>query len=384
MTVDTATVKWRQTARRFAARAVLFGGALLAVAGCKEKAKPALGPPAVEVVAVKQQDVPVYREWVGNLDGFVNAEIRAQVTGYLQRQAYQEGSYVRKGDLLFEIDPRPFQAALDQAKGQLAQAQAQLGKTELDVKRFTPLAKTSAISQQELDDAVQANLAAKAAVTVAQAAVEKAALDLGFTRVTAPIDGIAGIALAQIGDLVGPGIGGMLTTVSTVDPIKVYFSVSEQEYLNAATGRTPLEKLALNLVLANGSVFSHPGRVLFTDRQVNDQTGTIRVAAAFDNPGNVLRPGQFGRVRALVEMKQGALLVPQRAVNELQGSYQVAVVGPDNRVDIRSVKPSQRVGALWVIDEGLKPDERVVSEGIQKVRQGMLVAPTAPVALSGS
>ncbi len=369
-----------QTLRRCSLRATWFVGVLVALAGCSEKGEPGTEPPAVETVAVTQQDVPVYREWVGTLDGYVNAQIRAQVTGYLRRQAYQEGSLVRKGDLLFEIDPRRFQAVLDQVKGQLAQAEARLGKTELDVKRFTPLAETSAISQQELDDAVQANLAAKAAVTSAKAAVEKAELDLGFTRITSPIDGIAGIAMAQIGDLVGPAIAGELTTVSTVDPVKVYIPVSEQEYLNLAASHTPLERLSLELILANGRVFPQRGRILFADRQVNDRTGTIRVAAAFDNPGNLLRPGQFGRVRALLEVKHGALLVPQRAVNELQGSYQVAVVGPDNRVDLRSVKPGERQGTLWVIDDGLKPGERVIAEGIQKAKQGMLVAPATATA----
>ncbi len=375
MTLRAISGQISRTRRRFAPRAAVFCAAVVALAGCGQKTRPNPAPPAVEVVAVTQQDVPVHREWIGALDGFVNAHIRAQVTGYLLRQAYQEGGFVRKGELLFQIDPRPFQAALDQARGQLAQAEAQLGKTELDVKRFTPLAKTSAISEEELDDAVQANLAAKAAVTSAKAAAEKAELDLGFTRITSPIDGIAGIAKAQIGDLVGPAMSGELTTVSTVDPIKAYVSVSEQEYLNLAASHTPLEKLSLELVLANGSVFPQRGRILFTDRQVSDRTGTIQVAAAFDNPGNLLRPGQFARVRALLQMRPGALLVPQRAVNELQGSYQVAVVGAGNRVDLRAVKPGERVGALWVIDEGLKPGERVVAEGIQKVRQGMVVTP---------
>jgi RND family efflux transporter MFP subunit len=373
MTAHASEVERNRAWRLFVARAAVVTGALAVLSGCEEKAKPNPEPPVVEVTRVVQQDVPVYREWIGTLDGYVNAQIRAQVTGYLRAQNYKEGSFVRKGDVLFEIDPRPFQAVLDQAKGQLAQAEAQLGKTELDVKRDAPLAKNSVISEEELDDAVQANLAAKAAVVTAKAAAEKAGLDLGFTRITSPIDGIAGIAQAQIGDLVGPGTTDDLTTVSTVDPIKVYVSLSEQEYLDAAASHTLLEKLPLDLILANGSVFPHRGRILFTDRQVNEQTGTIKVAAVFDNPGNLLRPGQFARIRARLKMKQGALLVPQLAVNELQGSYQVAVIGPDHRVDLRSVKPGERVGALWVIDEGLKPGERVVAEGIQKVRQGMTV-----------
>jgi membrane fusion protein, multidrug efflux system len=368
-------IKRAKVSRCLWVRAAIFGGALVALSGCGEKPKPSAGPTVVEVALVVQSNVPVYREWIGTLDGYVNAQIRAQVTGYLRTQNYQEGGFVRKGDLLFEIDPRPFQAVLDQAKGQLAQAEAQLGKTELDVKRDTLLAKTSIISEEELDNAVQSNLAAKAAVASAKAAVDKAGLDLGFTRITSPIDGIAGIAQAQIGDLVGPGAVGDLATVSTVDPIKAYFSISEQEYLDAAANHRPLEELSLELFLANGSVFAQRGRVLFVDRQVNAQTGTIKVAAVFENPGNLLRPGQFGRVRALLETKTGALLVPQRAVNELQGSYQVAVVGPDDKVDLRAVKPGEHVGALWEIDEGLRPGERVVAEGIQKVRQGMLVTP---------
>ena len=357
---------------RFGILIPIIGLTLVCVAGCKPKIQPVSDPPVVEVVAVRQQDVPVYREWVGSLDGDVNAQIRAQVTGYLSARDYQEGSFVRKGDPLFEIDPRPFQALLNQAKGQLAQAEAQLEKTALDVKRYTPLVKTSA-SPGRVGRA--APLAAKASVAAAKAAVEKAALDLGFTRVTSPIDGIAGIALAQVGDLVGPGASGNLTTVSTVNPIRAYISLSEQEYLEAAAGQTPLNQLELKLVLADGSVFPPPGRILFADREVNPRTGTIKVVAGFDNPGNLLRPGQFIRVRALLKIEKGALLVPRLAVSELQGVYQVAVVGADNRVDVRSVTPGERLVAQWVIDQGLAPGERIVTTGIQKVRQGMLVAP---------
>lgn len=361
--------------RRFGSLAAGIGLGVAALTGCKEKTKPASHPPVVEVATVIQQDVPVYREWVARLDGDVNAQIRAQVSGYLSAREYPEGGFVRKGDPLFEIDSRPFQAALDQARGQLAQAEAQLEKTALDVKRYTPLAKTRAISQEELDDAVQANLAAQAKVTSAQAAVEKAALEVGFTHITSPIDGIAGLALAQIGDLVGPGTTGNLTTVSRVNPIRAYIALSEQEYLAAAAGQSLMRQPVLELILADGSVFPQRGQVLFTDREVNDRTGTIKMAAVFDNPGNLLRPGQFGRVRAKLKVKKGALLVPKVAVNELQNAYQVAVVGADNRVDLRPVKPGERVDSLWVIDEGLKPGERVVVEGIQKARQGMLVTP---------
>ena len=357
---------------------LVFGG------GCEEKkqAPVAAQPPEVEVVQVLQQDVPIYAEWIGTTDGLVNAKIRAQVSGYLLRQAYQEGTTVKKGALLFEIDPRPFRAALDQATAQLAMAKAKLGKTELDVKRYTPLAREKAISQQELDDAVQANLAAKGGVQSAEAAVEQARLNLDFTRIVSPIDGIAGTAIVQLGDLVGPSTTSELTTVSTVNPIKVNFPISEQEYMDFVqsrerTGRRQSKgsDMVLELILANGSVFPQPGKLSYADRQVDVKTGTIRVAALFPNPGDILRPGQYARVRALTETRQNALLVPQRSVTELQGGFQVAVVGPDNKVAIRNVKAGERLGSLWVIDEGLKPGERVVVEGVQKVKEGQTVIP---------
>src|SRR5213080_3605101 len=300
--------------------------------------------PDVEVVQVEQKDVPIYGEWIGTLDGFTNADVRAEVTGYLQRQGYQEGSFVKKGQLLFEIDPRPFQAALDQAEGQLAQAKAALanaqavqGRTELDVNRYAPLAKEQAASQQDLDNAIQNNLAAKATVATAiaqiktaQAAVETARINLEFTRLVAPIDGIAGQAQLQVGALVNPN-SGPVTSVSTLDPIKVYFTVSEREYLDwnkrfpTETTRQAADKsLRLELILADGSPYLHEGTFYFADRQVNQSTGAIRIAALFPNPGNILRPGGYGRVRAATRIKRGALLVPQRAVTELQGSYEVA------------------------------------------------------------
>lgn len=336
--------------------------------------------PEVKVMTVVQKDVPVYSEWVGTTEGLVNAKIRAQVTGYLANQNYKEGASVKKGELLFEIDPRTFKAALDQAQAQLAIAKARLGKTEMDVKRYRPLAKESAISQQELDDAVQANLAAKAGVQAAEAAVEQARLNLGFTKITSPVDGIAGSANAQIGDLVGPTQSGELTTVSTVNPIKVIFPISEQEYMKIAreldkSGQAAPEPGKLELVLADGSVFPHRGEFSFAERQVDVKTGTIRIAALFPNPGNLLRPGQFGRVRAVTDFRKGAIMVPQRAVMELQGNYQVAVVGADNKVNIRPVKTGERVDNMWVITSGLQPGERVVVEGLQKVREGMLVNP---------
>jgi len=377
----TERTQLAQTRIKVCTRILLIAASVLLSTGCKEK--PAATPPTttVEVVDVKGQDVPIYHDWIGTLEGLVNAQIRAQVSGYLLTQNYREGDSVKKGELLFQIDPRPFQAVLDQAKGQLAQAEAQFGKTELDVKRFTPLAKVSAISQQELDDAVQANLAAKAAVTAAKAAVEQAQLNLGFTRILSPIDGIPGIAKAQIGDLVGP-LTGELTTVSTVDPIKVYYSVSEQAYINFTrlfsdeTIRTERSRqLELQLIFADGTTYPREGRVYAVDRQINPSTGALRVEALFANPGNALRPGQFARVRVKFDTRKGALLVPQRAVSELQGSYQVVVVDSDNKAHIRPVKVGERSGAMWIIEEGLKPGERVVVEGIQKVKEGAPVTP---------
>jgi RND family efflux transporter MFP subunit len=352
-------------------------------------------PLEVQVVTVEQKDVPIYGEWIGTLDGLVNADVRAQVTGYLMQQGYQEGAFVKKGQLLFEIDPRPFQAALDQAEGQLAQAKALLanavavqGRTQLDVNRYTPLAKEEAASQQDLDNAVQNNLAALATMATAeaqikssQAAVETAQINLDFTRLIAPIDGIAGQAQLQVGALVNLS-SGAVTSVSTVDPIKVYFTVSEPQYL-AWRKRFPTEStreaadknLHLQLILADGSLYAHEGTFYFADRQVDVGTGAIRIAGLFPNPGNILRPGGYGRVRAVIRLQQGALLVPQRAVTELQGGYQVAVVGGDNKVDIRTITVGDRSGSDWVISEGLKPGDRVIAEGVQKVRAGAVVNP---------
>jgi membrane fusion protein (multidrug efflux system) len=353
------------------------------------------GSPDVEVVQVEQKDIPIYGEWIGTLDGFTNADVRAQVSGYLVRQGYQEGAFVKRGQLLFEIDPRPFQAALDQAKGQLAQATAQLAnaeavqrRTELDVNRYTPLAKEQAASQQDLDNAIQNNLAAKATVATAaaqiqtaEAAVETARINLDFTRLISPIDGIAGQAQLQVGALVNPS-SGPVTSVSTVDPIKVYFTVGEPQYL-AWRKRFPTEttreaadkNLRLELILADGSTYPNEGTFYFADRQVNEGTGAIRIAGLFSNPGNILRPGGYGKVRAAVRLQKDALLVPQRAVSELQGGYQVAVVDGENKVSIRTVTVGDRVGNQWIIAEGLKRGERVVAEGVQKVRPGMQVSP---------
>jgi membrane fusion protein (multidrug efflux system) len=353
---------------------------LLLCGGCEHKQAAPTSPPVVEVIDVVQKDVAIYGEWVATLDGYVNAQITPQVTGYLIKQDYKEGSFVPKGDVMFEIDPRPFQALVDQAKAQLAQAQAQLGKTQLDVDRDTPLAKERAIAQSQLDNDIQANLAAKAAVQSAAAQVEQSELNLGFTRVTSLVDGIAGIAQVQMGNLVGPTT--VLTSVSQLDPIKAYFPISEQEYLrfaariNAQTQQdAPTDAPPLELILADGTRYPQKGRILLTDRQIDVTTGSIRIVSAFPNPSNILRPGQFGRVRAATATRQGALLIPQRAVTELQGTYQVAVVGSDHKVSIRLVKVGEQVGTWWIIEDGLKPGESVVAEGIQKVRAGMVVNP---------
>jgi len=347
-------------------------------------------PPDVMVAQVEQRDVPIYGEWIGTLDGFVNADVRAQVTGYLVRQPYQEGALVSKGQLLFEIDPRPFQAALDQAEGQLAQATAQLAnaeavqvRTQLDVERYTPLAKEQAASQQDLDNATQNNLAAKATVATAkaqiktaEAAVETAKLNLGFTQLTAPISGIAGQAQLQVGALVNTS-STPVTTVSTLDPIRDYFTVSEQDYieLQKQFSSSDRQRWKLQLILADGTIYPHEGAFYFAGRAVDQNTGAIQLAALFPNPGNVLRPGQYGKVRAVVRIEKGALLVPQPAVAELQGNYQVDVVGEDGKIAIRPVKVGDRIGTMWIIQDGLKPGERVVAEGQQTLLPGMTVQP---------
>jgi RND family efflux transporter MFP subunit len=359
-------------------------------------------PPVVEVAPVEQRNVPIYGEWIGTLTGQVNADVKAQVTGYLLTRSYKEGSFVRKGQILFEIDPRPFQAALDQARGQLAQAQAQLAqdeallstaeanqlKSQLDVEKYQPLAKVDAVSKQDFDNATQTDLAnkaqvrgaeaaiasAKAQIKASEAAVETAAINLSFTRVISPIDGIAGIAQAQVGDLASTS-SGPLTTVSTLDPIRDYFAVSEQEYLALQKRFSNPDKdhWKLQLILADGTTYPQEGEFYFADRQVNPNTGAIELAALFPNPGNLLRPGQYGKVRAMIREQQNATLIPQAAVNEQQGSYLVAVVDKDNRVSMRPVQVGQRTDTMWVIDGGLKPGDRVIVEGQQNLRPGMTV-----------
>jgi RND family efflux transporter MFP subunit len=358
-------------------------------AGCAQKKAPAAAAPQVQVARVVQRDVSIHREWVATLDGYVNAQIQPQVSGYLIKQDYSEGSFVHKDDVLFQIDPRPFQAVLDQAKAQLAQAEAQLGNATLNVNRDIPEAEANAIARSQLEGDTQAQSAAKATVAAARAAVEQAALNLSFTKVRSLISGIAGIAQVQVGNLVTPST--VLTGVSQVDPIKTYFPISGEEYLRIADKIHPetvnllssAAPIPLQLILSNGSAYAHSGSILFADRQVDQQTGTIRIAGAFANPGNVLRPGQYAKVRAVTEVLKGALLIPQRAVSQLQGSAQVAVVGADNKITIRAVQTGESVDAMWVITSGLSAGDRVVAEGTQKVKEGSAVAPTPFPAESG-
>ena len=351
--------------------------------GRQQDAPPPPPPPVVEVAPVTQKNVPIYGSWPATLEGYVNAEIQPEVTGYLIRQDYHEGTYVQTNQVLFEIDPRPFQAVLDQAKGQLAQAEAQLGEATLNVKRDIPEAQAHAIPQSQLDNDTQAKLAAEATVQADKAAIEQAQLNLGYTRVRSLIAGIAGIAQVQVGNLVTPA--SVLTGVSQVDPIKAYFQISGVEWLRMAGGISSgavnllsgAKPISLQLVLSNGKTFGYAGRILFADRAMNLQTGTIQIVGDFPNPRRILRPEETVTVRAVAEMLQGALLVPQPAVMQLQGSYLVAVVGPDNRVSIRSVEVGPQVKTLWVITHGLEPSERVVVVGAEKVRNGMVVKPVA-------
>jgi membrane fusion protein (multidrug efflux system) len=360
------------------ARAMLAVACALAAAGCAAKPEPKAETPEVLVAPVAQHDIPVYGEWVGTTDGYINAQIRAKVQGYLLSRPYQEGSLVKAGDVLFQLDPRQYQAALDQAKGDLAQAQANLVRSQQNVARYQPLAAKGAVSKKELDDTVQQMRADMAAVEAARAAVETARLNLEWSTVRSPIDGIAGIAQAQVGDLIAPST--LMTTVSQLEPIKVYFPISEREYLrfaernpSDAKGGDSANRPPLELILADGSVYKHPGKVSAVNRQVEVQTGSLQIQALFPNPDNILRPGGYAKVRAVTDLRKGAAVVPQRAVQEIQGSYQVAVVGPDDTASFRSVKVGPKTGSDWVIDEGLQPGERIVAEGLQKIREGVRV-----------
>jgi len=363
---------------------LILAGSLLAFSpsGCKEDQKAAAPPPPPDVLVTEviQKDVPIYQEWVASTDGMVNATILAQVQGYLIKQNYREGDFVKKGTLLFEIDPRPFQATVDEARAALAKQQAVLQNAQANLNRVLPLAAANAVSQRDKDNSISYVQSAEAQVLASQAQVRKAELDLGFTKIASPIDGIAGAAKAQIGDLVGTPQARVLTTVSTVNPIKVYVPISEREYLqflekSKQEQKPAPEKLTFDLILADGSTWPDQGTFSFADRQVDPQTGTIKVAILFPNPKNILRPGQFAKVRVLMGTAKGALLVPQRAVGELQGNFQVAVVEADNTVRIRGVKVGERIGDLWVIQDGLKAGDRVVAEGTQKAGDGVKVAP---------
>ena len=350
---------------------------ILGTAACKKKEQPKPAPPPTVVVApVIQRDVPVYGEWIGTTAGDINASIRPQITGYLLRRVYAEGSFVHRGQLLFEIDPRQLQAQLEQAQANLGQGQAQLVKAGRDLARYRPLAEQRAVSQQELDAAVAAEEVARANVEAYKAQVDQARLNLTWTRVTSPIDGIAGASVAQVGDLLTPQT--VLSTVSRVDPLRVLFNLSEQEYLRyremSQSDPATAERIAdLQMTLTDGKVYPLRGRLIFTDRQVDEKTGTIAAVGLFPNPGNMLRPGQYAKVRAVTAVERGALLVPQRAVNEFQGGFQVAVVAPGGKADVVNVQTGQRVGSLWVIEHGLHPGEQIVVEGFSQVKSGAQV-----------
>jgi membrane fusion protein (multidrug efflux system) len=354
----------------------------LAAFACSRAKAPAPAPaPKVVVTPAIQRDEPILREWIGTTEGDVNADIRPRVEGYLLRRVYKEGSFVPQGELLFEIDPRQFEAQLQQAEANLEQAKAALAKADLDVSRAEPLAVQRAVSQQELDNARSSQRGARATVGALEAAVAQARLNLSWTRVTSPIPGIAGIAQQQVGDLVNGQT--VLTTVSKVDPLRVLYQLGEQEYLELV--RDPaMRDTELELVLSDGTMFPHKGHVLLTGRNIDVRTGTIAAIGLFPNPGNVLRPGQYAKVRAVVKVRKGAILVPQRAVNEMQGAYQVAVIGPDDKAQIRTVKAAERIGSLWVIEEGLRPGERVVVEGFSRVKTGTLASPVDAAAAAAS
>ena len=377
MTSNSPTLSSAAHTFRWAA-AGLAGIALLIATACDKQKTTPPAPPTVEVVSVAQRDVPIYMEWIGSLDGAVNAVIRPQVTGYLIRQAYREGDLVKQGQPLFEIDPRTFEAAVEEAKGLRAQQVARFETAKANLARIKPLAAVNAVSQKDLDDANGSFLSAKAQLEAAEASLMTAKLNLGFTKITSPVTGIAGIAKAQIGDLLSPTMATELTTVSTVDPVRVYFNISEREYLKMVAflgeGKWPGET-PLDLFLVDGSQYPHQGKVAVLNRQVDTTTGTFKVAALFPNPDNILRPGQYGKVRATMAVAKGALLVPQRAVTEVQGKYLVAVVGADNKVDIRPVMVGERIGGEWIVSKGLQPGDQVIAEGTQKVRPGAAVNP---------
>ena len=354
---------------------------LLVCAGCSSSAeKPAPPPPTVTVTPVIEKEVPITQEWVGTMAGNTDADIRPKVEGFLLTRLYDEGSYVDKGQAMFQLDRRQADAAVEQAQGNLERARAALGQAQIDVRRFTPLVAQRAVSQAELDKATSAEKAAKASVDADQAALDNAKLNLGWTTVTSPISGIAGIAKVAIGDLITPTTA--MTTVSSVNPIYVDVNIAEQDYLRFQREKTGHEKTGqvagrnLQLILGDGTVYAQRGHVLFLNREVDSRTGTIQVRGEFPNPGNVLRPGQYARVRAVTELRKGALLVPQAAIAELQGVYQVGVVSDDNKVTIKTVKLGPQYGDMWVVESGLQAGDKVVVDGLQRVKGGMTVAPT--------
>ena len=373
---------WLRSRVIFSLAATAFAAALaLAATACK-KAAPVTAPPTPEVVVTEviQRDVQLYSEWVGTTEGFVNAEIYPKISGYLVKQNYKDGDAVQVGQLLFQIDPRQYQAAFDQALGNLAQAQAQLKQNQLNLARYTVLYKQAVISRQDFDNQTQTTRATAAQVQADQAAVETARLNLEWTQVHSLINGIAGIAKTQVGDLVSPT--SLLTTVSQLDPIKVEFPISEREYLHFAEqikqhqeeGRAKDEP-DLQMILADGSTYKYRGHFYVANRQVNVQTGTILIQGLFPNPGNILRPGLYAKIRSATDVQRGALLVPQAAVLETQGQYQVAVVDAENHVSLRTVKTGKQTGNLRIIEDGLKPGERVITQGLQRVSDGMEVQP---------
>jgi membrane fusion protein (multidrug efflux system) len=376
---------------RSISRAALPLWLLATLVACADPAPPAPPPPEVVVAEVLRRNVPVVSEWLGTTEGMVDAEIRAQVSGYLTSRDYQEGSRVKEGQVLFRIDARPFRATLDQARGDLARTRAALERSRLDVERYRPLVAQGAVSQQEYDNALQRFRADEASVQSARAAAERAEIELGFTEIRAPVAGIAGVALRQLGDFVGPTDAKPLTSVSQIDPIRVVFPVSEQEYLRFASAfqealaQGSFRQGALQLVLADGSVYPHHGTGHPAGREIDPQTGTIAVKGVFPNPDQLLRPGQYARVRVETGVLENAAVVPERAVQELQGLGQLNVVGPEDKVDVRAVETGPSWGTLRVITKGVSPGERVIVEGFQKVRPGMVVAPKpAPPELAGS
>lgn len=370
-----STISPHAATRQLHALGVLIVALIICV-GCSSNAeKPAPPPPGVTVTSAIQKDVPIHQEWVGTMLGNVDADIRPKVDGFLLSRLYTEGSYIEKGAPMFQLDKRQAQAAVEQAQGNLERARASVGQAQIDVRRYTPLVAQRAISQAELDKALSSETAGKAAVDANQAVLDNAKLNLGWTTVTSPISGIAGVSKVQIGDLMTPIT--IMTTISSVNPIYVDFNVAEQDYLRFVREKTGrLAGQDLELILGDGTVYPRRGHALFVNREVDSRTGTIQVRGEFSNPGNVMRPGQYARIRAVTELRKSAVLIPQQAVSELQGVYQVGVVGADNKVTIKTVKLGPQSGDMWVVESGLQAGDNVVIDGLQRIKTGMTVAPT--------